>query len=224
MTGSIPISIILRSEFHTHLLPEGLRKLPCLLIFPQTAVEAWGPWFLYGLFYGILVWEECWNLNNTAYLSAWLLLLITAGAVVSSVLFERRLWCRYLCPIGGMNGLFAKLSVTEIRSRQGVCQGGYLWLHCWLSCSSAHATNHRHGKSGSCTTYQCYKGGPPQPPRGLESTGCPLYSHPAQLEDNRNCVLCMECIKACPHSSVEFNLRPPGDLGIACKAAGALQL
>jgi len=28
------------------------------------------------------VWEEVWDLPNTAYLSAWLLLLITAGAVV----------------------------------------------------------------------------------------------------------------------------------------------
>jgi polyferredoxin len=67
-------------------------------------VEAWGGWFLFGLFAAILVWEEVWDLPQTAYLSSWLLLLITAGAVVCSAFFERRLWCRYLCPIGGMNG------------------------------------------------------------------------------------------------------------------------
>lgn len=39
---------------------------------------------------------------------------------------------RYLCPVGGMNGLFAKLSMTELRARQGVC-------------------------SGTCGTYHCYK-------------------------------------------------------------------
>lgn len=44
----------------------------------------------------------------------------------------------------------------------------------------------------------------------METGGCPLYSHPAQLEDNKDCVLCMTCLKACPHRSVEFNLRPPG--------------
>lgn len=44
----------------------------------------------------------------------------------------------------------------------------------------------------------------------METGGCPLYSHPAQLEDNRDCVLCMTCLKACPHRSVELNLRPPG--------------
>jgi polyferredoxin len=57
---------------------------------------------------------------------------------------------------------------------------------------------------GNCSTYHCYKGGPAEPPQGLETNGCPLYSHPAQLTDNRNCVLCMECDKvgrnprACP--------------------------
>ena len=35
---------------------------------------------------------------------------------------------RAVCPIGGMNGLFAKLSMTELRARQGVCGGAY-WHH-----------------------------------------------------------------------------------------------
>ncbi len=34
--------------------------------------------------------------------------------------------------------------------------------------------------------------------------GCPLHSHPAQLQDNQACTLCMECLKACPHKSVQF--------------------
>jgi transcriptional regulator with AAA-type ATPase domain/NAD-dependent dihydropyrimidine dehydrogenase PreA subunit len=160
------------------LFPRQLKK------WPRQAADQWGGWFIFGLFALILLWEELWNLENTAYLSACLLLLITAGAMIFSAIFERRFWCRYLCPIGGMNGLFAKLSMTELRAQQGTC-------------------------SAECTTYQCYKGGTPTG-EGLETNGCPLYSHPAQLEDNRDCVLCMTCLKACPHRSVEFNLRPPG--------------
>ncbi|MBE9045043.1 sigma 54-interacting transcriptional regulator [Pleurocapsales cyanobacterium LEGE 10410] len=160
------------------LFPRQLKK------WPRNSAEQWGGWFLFGLFALILLWEELWNLENTAYLSACLLLLITAGAMIFSAIFERRFWCRYLCPIGGMNGLFAKLSMTELRAQQGTC-------------------------SAECTTYQCYKGGPAKG-EGQETNGCPLYSHPAQLTDNRDCVLCMTCLKACPHRSVEFNLRPPG--------------
>ncbi|MBW4564457.1 MAG: sigma 54-interacting transcriptional regulator [Mojavia pulchra JT2-VF2] len=160
------------------LFPRQLKR------WPREKAEKWGGWFMFGLFTLIFLWEELWNLENTAYLSACLLLLITAGAMIFSAIFERRFWCRYLCPIGGMNGLFAKLSMTELRAQQGIC-------------------------SATCTTYQCYKGGP-QKGEGMETNGCPLYSHPAQLEDNRDCVLCMTCLKACPHRSVEFNLRPPG--------------
>lgn len=160
------------------LFPRQLKR------WPRQQAEKWGGWFLFGLFTLIFLWEELWNLENTAYLSACLLLLITAGAMIFSAIFERRFWCRYLCPIGGMNGLFAKLSMTELRAQQGIC-------------------------SATCTTYQCYKGGS-QKGEGMETNGCPVYSHPAQLEDNKDCVLCMTCLKACPHRSVEFNLRPPG--------------
>lgn len=151
---------------------------------PRQQAERWGGWFLFGLFALIYLWEELWDLEDTAYLSACLLLLITAGAMIFSAIFERRFWCRYLCPIGGMNGLFAKLSMIELRAQQGTC-------------------------SAECTTYQCYKGGP-QKGEGMETGGCPVYSHPAQMQDNRDCVLCMTCLKACPHRSVELNLRPPG--------------
>lgn len=155
-----------------------------LRAWPRQQAEKWGGWFLFGLFTLILLWEELWNLENTAYLSSCLLLLITAGAVTFSLLFERRFWCRYLCPIGGMNGMFGKLAMIELRAQQGIC-------------------------AATCTTYQCYKGGP-QKGEGMETGGCPVYSHPAQLQDNRDCVLCMTCLKACPHRSVELNLRPPG--------------
>lgn len=48
------------------------------------AVEQWGGWFLLALFGAILTWEEVWDLPNSAALSAWLLLLITAGAMICS--------------------------------------------------------------------------------------------------------------------------------------------
>ena len=142
----------------------------------------------------ILIWEEVWNLDNTAWLSSCLLLLITAGAVVGSLLFEKRFWCRYLCPVGGMNGLFAKLSILELRAEAGTC-------------------------SGSCSSHACFKGGPAQG-EGLATDGCPLGTHPAHLSDNRNCVLCMSCTQACPNRAVQLRLRP---LPLICRRrCGAL--
>ena len=150
---------------------------------PHGDVDRWGAPVLAAGFAVILLWEEVWNLENTAWLSSCLLLLITAGAVVGSLLFEKRFWCRYLCPVGGMNGLFAKLSILELRAESGTC-------------------------SGSCSSYACFKGGAADG-EGLETNGCPLGSHPAHLSDNRNCVLCMSCVQACPNRSPQLRLRPP---------------
>ena len=150
---------------------------------PHGETDQWASPLLAAGFALILIWEEVWNLENTAWLSSCLLLLITAGAVVGSLLFEKRFWCRYLCPVGGMNGLFAKLSILELRAEAGTC-------------------------SGSCSSYACFKGGPSDG-EGLETNGCPLGSHPAHLSDNRNCVLCMSCVQACPNRSPQLRLRPP---------------
>ena len=150
---------------------------------PRGNSDDWASPLLAAGFAAILLWEEVWNLQNTAWLSSCLLLLITAGAVLGSLRFEKRFWCRYLCPVGGMNGLFAKLSILELRAEVGTC-------------------------SGSCSSYACFKGGPADG-EGLATAGCPLGTHPAHLSDNRNCVLCLTCAQACPHRSVQLALRPP---------------
>jgi ferredoxin len=95
-----------------------------------------------------------------------------------------------------MNGMFAKLSMIELRSTQQVC-------------------------GSQCNTFGCYKGSgvtpvtfiDALPNEGQATEGCPLYSHPNQLQDNRDCMLCMTCLKACPNRSAQLNLRfPASDL------------
>lgn len=81
-------------------------------------MEDWGGWFLFGLFAAILVWEEVWDLPQTAYLSSWLLLIITGGAVVCSAFFERRLWCRcrWRSSLLVISHLHASMCQRELRS------------------------------------------------------------------------------------------------------------
>jgi len=181
---------------------EWIRRLS-LWLFPRQQLSwntqwlnRWGAWIMFAGFVLIYLWEKLWDLPHHAYLSAWLLVAIAAGAVLFSLVYERRLWCRYLCPIGGMNGMFAKLSMIELRSTPQVC-------------------------GSQCNTFGCYKGSAPTPilfadalpTEGQASEGCPLYSHPAQLQDNRDCMLCMTCLKTCPNRSAQLNLRfPASDL------------
>ena len=54
--------------------------------------------------------------------TAGLLLGLVAVAVVASLLYERRVFCRYLCPVGGFVGLYAQLAPLALRVRdRAVC-------------------------------------------------------------------------------------------------------
>jgi len=47
--------------------------------------------------------------------SAWLLLGFVLAAVVLSLLFEKRVFCRYVCPVGGFIGLYSMASPLALR-------------------------------------------------------------------------------------------------------------
>lgn len=72
-----------------------------LMPWPRNFGERVDGWAQFGGFAAILLWERLWHLNNNGALSASLLLLITAGAVVCSFLFERRFWCRLVARESG---------------------------------------------------------------------------------------------------------------------------
>ncbi len=60
-------------------------------------------------------------LTNPA-LTGWLLLLLVALAVACSLVCERRVFCRFLCPVGGFLGLYAQLAPLALRVRErAVC-------------------------------------------------------------------------------------------------------
>jgi hypothetical protein len=130
-----------------------------------------GPAFAFSLFCAILMWEELWDLPETAYLSSCLLLLITAGAVVMSVIWEKRLWCRYFCPIGAMNNIFSTFAMTEVRTWKANCDG--------------------------CTNPTCVTGGSPtlDPTDKTAIKGCAMDRKNNQLRSMGDCVMCMSCIK-----------------------------
>jgi hypothetical protein len=55
--------------------------------------------------------------------SGWVLLAFLAGAVGLAMLFERRTFCRYVCPVGGFIGLYSLTAPVELRVRDPlVCQ------------------------------------------------------------------------------------------------------
>lgn len=70
----------------------------------------------------IVMWVEIvWNAYDSPFLSGCIILAITIGSMIFSVLYTRRAWCRYLCPLGAINAIFAMPSILELRSNRHLC-------------------------------------------------------------------------------------------------------
>jgi hypothetical protein len=70
----------------------------------------------------LVFWVEIiWDAYNNPYLTGGIVLFITLSSILFSVLFARRSWCRYLCPLGAVNAIFSMPAVVELRSNRHVC-------------------------------------------------------------------------------------------------------
>ncbi len=84
-------------------------------------IKNYGPFMgLFG-FTVILSSEYILDMYNDPLSTALLFLSILGFAVIFSLLFVRATWCRHICPLGQMNGVFSKLSIIEIRANTSVC-------------------------------------------------------------------------------------------------------
>lgn len=86
----------------------------------------------------IILAEISWGIYDTPRYTAMLLLVITLCAATSGLLFQRRVWCRHMCPFGRWSGVMASLALTELRPNRSVC-------------------------NNDCTTHSCYVGDGDQP-------------------------------------------------------------
>lgn len=124
----------------------------------------------------VLFWiETTWNAYASPRLTAWIIFTITMGSFICSLIFKRRVWCRYICPLGAVNALFSMPSILELRANSHMCLN-------------------------RCHNHACYTGDEDQ-------TGCPMFRHPFLVDNNRDCILCGQCIKNCTLHSLHLNLR-----------------
>ena len=135
-------------------------------------------WIVGTGFISILFLEEYTHMSASVSKTAFLIFSILFIAIIVDFIFEKSAWCRYLCPLGGMIGLFSMSSLIEIRANRNVC-------------------------NTICTTHDCFKGSEKADP-------CPMFLHLSFLSDNRNCKVCLNCIKNCTHHATRLNLRIPG--------------
>ncbi|MBI2217713.1 MAG: 4Fe-4S binding protein [Candidatus Rokubacteria bacterium] len=142
----------------------------------QNIWPAFGALFLLVLF-GIVI-------TTRPLVTALLLAGFAVAALGIHLVFDRRAFCRYVCPVGALVGVYANVSPLELRARDlDVCR--------------------------RCREKACFRGGDAYP--------CPTFQFPGGgLQRNTYCLLCTECVKACPYDNVAVRVRSfAADLGVS---------
>lgn len=90
--------------------------------YPAAFLKRHGIWIMIALFVLITWVDRISSFAGSPRSTGILLLILLAGAVIIMFFFKRRTWCRYLCPIGGLSGIYSMASFTELRTRTETCQ------------------------------------------------------------------------------------------------------
>lgn len=66
--------------------------------------------------------------------TAWILLGLILLAAAMSLVFERRAFCSYICPIGGFTGIFATTAPVELRVKDRAICAAHKEKTCYIEC------------------------------------------------------------------------------------------
>jgi polyferredoxin/CRP-like cAMP-binding protein len=89
-------------------------------LFPQS-LRRFSGWVIMAVALIIMWMEMTFEMRNFPLRLGWLLAGMMLFSFLFSVFYERQGWCAYFCGLGGMMGLFARLSPFELRADKNVC-------------------------------------------------------------------------------------------------------
>ena len=137
-------------------------------------------WPATALFVVFVFLDNGYGVSNSPRMTAGLIAVLVLAAAWTDLVFERRAFCRYLCPLTTFIGLNGLVSMVEVGRRDPE------------TCRSR------------CATKDCYRGndrrwGCPMDEFPGGETGTKLH-----------CILCTECVKSCPRDNVAIRFGAPG--------------
>ncbi len=151
-------------------------------------------WLAVGLLALMLYAYELLDLWARPALTAWLILVYFAGALLVDSFFRGAAFCKYLCPLGQFNFTSSLISPLVV-------------------------TTHDPQACVGCRTKDCIKGRLQAPSAQLR--GCELWLFQQRKVGNMDCTFCLDCVHACPYDNVGLSGRlPASELWIDPRRSG----
>ena len=80
-----------------------------------------------------IFWSEVvFNMPFSPRATAVLILSISVPAVLLALVYRRRVWCRFLCPLGKLVGFLSRCSILELRANQNICNNDCVENSCYV--------------------------------------------------------------------------------------------
>jgi len=143
-------------------------------------------------------WLDLWA---SPWLTAWLIVAYFLASFVLEAAFRESAFCKYVCPLGSFNFVYATSAPTQIAVRDAeICR----------SCVGHECVNGSYAPAPLLRVDEI-PGGRRTVRHGPEGTpGCGTSLFAPQIRSNLDCTLCLDCVRACPHENIGLMARAPG--------------
>jgi len=122
----IPIIFVLLGRFWCAICPfatlnDLVQKFTGMHLTPPAFLKNYGIWIIDGLFILVTWADHVFGIVKSPLGSGVLLLLLTTSVIASGAFFQRRTFCRSLCPIGGLSGNYARTGIVTLQANTDIC-------------------------------------------------------------------------------------------------------
>lgn len=154
---------------------------------------------LFGLFF-IYEWLNLWA---SPALTAWVIVAYFVASFLLELVFAESAFCKYVCPLGAFNFVYSTVSPTQITAKNtNICQ----------TCVGKECVNGSYSPKPLILIDQIGINGEPEKthphgPNGVLGCGTQLFA--PQIRSNMDCMLCLDCVRACPHNNIALAVRTP---------------
>jgi|GEM_PF-2184140 len=125
----LPLSLFLIGKFWCAMCPlatlgDLAQKISRLKRVAPKHLRAYGAWVMLALFVALSWAHAVFDIHNTPWMTGVVFVALALGAIGLALRYEHRAFCRFVCPVGLMSGLYAMLSPLALRANGNTCRTG----------------------------------------------------------------------------------------------------